>query len=158
MFHHDPFSNPLTGLIGRTTGPLKFRFVLQPLMATLLAIRSGLRDSREGKPPFFWDFCEDPKVRKRLITDCWKSVGKVFILAFVLDCAYQAIELRWIYTLDALAIAFFLAIVPYVIVRGPVNRIVTAYKATKGKVSSQPPAAELAAAGSEDPSSVKKAV
>ena len=51
----DPvFSRVWEGLVSRTEGPLKFRFFLQPAMAIFLAARSGLRDSREGKPPFFW--------------------------------------------------------------------------------------------------------
>ena len=137
------------GLITRTTGPLKFRFVLQPLMATFLAVRDGLRDSRTGKPPFFWDFCEDPAQRKALMKDCWKSVGKILILAFVLDCIYQVIEVRWIYVIDALLIAIFLAIIPYVLVRGPVDRIATARK---------PPQTSSANKNSNEPPSLKKAV
>jgi hypothetical protein len=156
--HHDPFSNPLVGLIGRTAGPLKFRFVLQPLMAIFLAIRSGIKDSREGKPPFFWDFCVEPTVRQKLIQDCWKSVGKVFILAFVLDCAYQVIELRWIYMLDALAVAFFLAIVPYVIVRGPVNRIATERRRATQATEKHPAVEQFMPNKTEDSSTVKKAV
>jgi len=137
----------LQGLISRTTGPLKFRFVLQPAMAIILAVRSGLKDSREGKPPFFWEFCEDPTMRRQLVADCWKSVGKIFILAFVLDCVYQFIELRWIHVVDALIVAFVLAIIPYVIVRGPVNRLAT------GRSTSGPAPVKR----SEPPSPVKKA-
>jgi len=118
-----PFSNPLTGLIHRTEGPLKFRFVLQPTVAILLAIRNGIQDWRAGKPPYFWEVCEDPAMRKTLIHEGWKSISRLFILAFVLDCIYQAIVLHWIYLLDALAISICLAIIPYLLVRGPVVRI-----------------------------------
>jgi len=136
----------MPGLISRTTGPLKFRFFLQPSMAIILAVRSGLQDSREGKPPFFWEFCKDPVRRSQLIADCWKSIGKIFILAIVLDCVYQVIELHWVYTSDALIVAFLLAIIPYVAVRGPVNRIASVRKA-----------ADSPAEQSEQPSSRKKA-
>jgi hypothetical protein len=142
------FSDLAGGVISRTTGPLKFRFLLQPLMAIFLAIRSGLRDSRNHKPPYFWEFCEDPAMRKELMVDCWKSVGKVFILALVLDCIYQLIELPRIYVFDALMVAFLLAIIPYVLIRGPVNRIATFRQAR------QP----LPPAQSEQPAPVKKAV
>lgn len=118
-----PFSNPLMGLIHRTEGPLKFRFILQPTVAILLAIRNGIQDWRAGKPPYFWEVCNDPALRKTLIHDGWKSIGRLFILAFVLDCIYQAIVLHWIYLLDALAISICLAIIPYLLVRGPVVRI-----------------------------------
>ena len=130
-------SDIVQGMVSRTTGPLKFRFLLQPLMSTFLAIRSGLKDSRQGKPAFFWEFCEDPTMRRALISDCWKSIGKIFILAFVLDCIYQVIVLRWIYVFDALLVAFFLAIIPYVIIRGPVNRIASAGKRARALKASE---------------------
>jgi hypothetical protein len=38
----------------RLTGPGRFRFVLQPLIATLLGIRSGLADARAGRPPYLY--------------------------------------------------------------------------------------------------------
>jgi hypothetical protein len=142
------FTDTVQGVISRTAGPLKFRFVLQPLMSIFLAVRSGLKDSREGKPAFFWEFCADPKMRKKLLSECWKSVGKIFILAFVLDCIYQVIVLRWIYFFDALIVAFVLAIIPYVIVRGPVNRIASAGKRARA----------LKPSDSEAPPRVKKAV
>lgn len=148
------FSEMWSGLLSRTTGPLKFRFVLQPLMATLLAVRSGLRDSRLRTAPFLWEFCEDPAERKQLMRDCWKSVGKVFILAVVLDCIYQVIVLRWIYAIDALIIAFLLAIIPYVIVRGPVNRIATVWKPPLPRSPAEKPAPTKSAKGS----SLEKAV
>ena len=118
-----PFSNPLMGLIHRTEGPLKFRFVLQPTVAILLAIRNGVQDWRAGKPPYFWEVCNDPALRKTLMRDGWRSIGRLFILAVVLDCIYQAIVLHWIYLLDALAISICLAVIPYLLVRGPVVRI-----------------------------------
>ena len=122
------FSDLWEGLISRTTGPLKFRFVLQPSVSIFLAIRSGIQDWRERKPPFFWEFVEDPACRRELWREGWKSIGKLFIFAVLLDCIYQVIELHWIYPVDALAVAFFLAMIPYWAMRGPVNRIATAIR------------------------------
>ncbi len=35
---------------------------IQPLMATILAVRGGLKDAREGRPPYFWSlFPKKPK-------------------------------------------------------------------------------------------------
>jgi hypothetical protein len=48
----------------------------------------------------------------------------VFILAVVLDVVYQLIEHRWVvYPGEAVLVAIILAIVPYLLLRGPVNRI-----------------------------------
>jgi hypothetical protein len=117
------FTDLWDGLVSRTEGPLKFRFLLQPGMAIFLAVRCGLRDYREGKPPYFWAIFTDPAERRELLHDGWKSIGKVFILAVALDCIYQIIVLRWIHPLEAIVVALLLAIIPYLLVRGPVNRI-----------------------------------
>jgi hypothetical protein len=53
----------------------------------------------------------------------WKSVGKIFVIALVLDAVYQYIELSWFYPGEAVLVAFILAIVPYLVLRGPINRL-----------------------------------
>ncbi|OPY68987.1 MAG: hypothetical protein A4E57_01410 [Syntrophorhabdaceae bacterium PtaU1.Bin034] len=110
-------------LVDRVSGPMKFRLLLQPLMAVIFAVRSGLKDAREGRPPYFWALFSDPQHRREMVQDGWKSVGRVFILGIVMDAIYQIIVLRWFYPLEALVVAVVLAIVPYILVRGPVNRI-----------------------------------
>jgi hypothetical protein len=110
-------------LAARVTGPMKFRLVLQPAMAAFFAIRSGLADARAGKPPYFWALLSDPAQRKDMIKDGWKSVGRVFILALVLDVVYQIIVLRFVYVGEAIIVALVLAILPYLILRGLVTRL-----------------------------------
>jgi hypothetical protein len=110
-------------LVGRVSGPMNFRLIIQPAVATFLAIRAGLRDAREGRPAFFWAALSDPKYRPELLHEGWKDVGKVFILASVLDSVYQLIVNRGVYLGELLITATVLAIVPYVLIRGPVNRI-----------------------------------
>ena len=112
---------------GRLTGPLHFRFLLQPLMATILAIRAGMQDAREGKPPYFWAIFTDSGKRKELVSEGWHAVAKVFTIAAIMDVIYQLIEVRWVYVLDILITAVLLAIVPYLVLRGPVNRIAQAW-------------------------------
>jgi hypothetical protein len=112
-----------TQLLARVSGPMKFRLVLQPAMAAFFAIRSGLADARAGKTPYFWCLLSDPAQREDMIKDGWKSVGRVFILALVLDVVYQIIVLRFIYPGEALIVAFLLAILPYLSLRGSVTRL-----------------------------------
>jgi hypothetical protein len=38
-------------LIARPTGPMAFRFILQPIMAAIAALRDGVNDARSGRPP-----------------------------------------------------------------------------------------------------------
>jgi len=110
-------------LIQRVSGPMKFRLVLQPTMAIIFAIRNGLKDAQQGKPAYFWGLFTDPLERRTMLEDGWKSVGKVFTLAIVLDVIYQLIALHWVYPGEAVLVAIILAILPYLLVRGPVNRI-----------------------------------
>ena len=110
-------------LVDRVSGPMKFRLVLQPLMASFFAIRSGLKDAKAGKPPYFWSLVSDPAHRADMMQDGWKSVGRVFVLALVLDVVYQIIAEHFVYPGEAIIVAFLLAIVPYLIVRGLVTRL-----------------------------------
>ena len=110
-------------MCARVSGPLRFRLVLQPLMAVFFGVLGGLKDARAGKPPYFWALFTGAEGREQLLKEGWKSVGKVFILAVVLDVIYQWIVQRWIYPGETILVAVILAIVPYLLVRGPVNRI-----------------------------------
>ena len=51
-------------LVARVTGPMHFRLLLQPGMATFFAIRDGLKDARECKPPYFWGLFTDKGERE----------------------------------------------------------------------------------------------
>jgi hypothetical protein len=107
----------------RVSGPMKFRIVLQPIMATLLAIRSGLKDAKSGARPYFWSLLSTPGHRMEMIKDGWKSVGRLFLLAVALDLIYQAIVQSSIRPRAAIFVAIILAIVPYLLLRGIVTRI-----------------------------------
>ena len=120
---NDLVSRIVEDLVGRVSGPMKFRLILQPLMAAFFAIRSGLKDAKESKPPYFWAMFTDAQHRVDMIRDGWKSVGRVFILGIVLDAVYQFIVLRWLYPVEALLVAAILALIPYLLIRGPANRI-----------------------------------
>ena len=112
-------------LIARVTGPMKFRLLLQPSMAIFLSVRDGLKDGRQGRPPYFWGCLTDRGERETMLKQGWKSIGKVFTLAVLLDIVYQLIEHRWqVYIGEAVLVALILAIVPYLLVRGPINRII----------------------------------
>jgi len=110
-------------LMSRVGGPMTFRLILQPIMAAIFAVRSGLKDAKEGKPAYFWALFTDSVNRRDLLRDGWKSVGRVFVFAIIIDLVYQWIVLRWFYPGEALLVAAILAFIPYLVIRGPVNRI-----------------------------------
>jgi hypothetical protein len=125
-------------LLDRVSGPLKFRLVLQPVMAGIFAIRSGLADAKAGKAPYFWGLLSNPGERVDMIRDGWKSVGKVFVLALVLDVVYQIIVLRFVYPGEVVIVAFVLAIVPYLILRGLVTRAARVKKTVSSRPANTP--------------------
>jgi hypothetical protein len=92
-------------------------------VVTLLAIRAGLRDAREGQPAFLWGIISDPGRRRQRMLAAWKDIGRIFIVAIVLDTAYQLMVLRAFYVVQALIVAVACAIVPYVLFRGPAARL-----------------------------------
>ena len=110
-------------LMSRVGGPMTFRLILQPIMAAIFAVRGGLKDAREGRPAYFWALFTDSVHRRDMLRDGWKSVGKVFVIAIIIDLAYQWIVFRWFYPGEALLVAAILAFIPYLVIRGPVNRI-----------------------------------
>jgi len=108
---------------GRLDGPLHFRILLQPTMAIIFAIRDGLNDARQGRPAYFWSLFTEPSLRHELLRDGWRSISKIFIIAVVLHIIYQLIVFHFFFPFETLIVAFFLALIPYLLVRGPVNRI-----------------------------------
>lgn len=119
----DELSRLWQELFNRPTGPMAFRFYLQPFMAVVYAIMGGLKDAREHQPPYFWDLFTQPSHRAELVRDGWKSIRNVFLLALGMDVVYQIIVLKGLRPVEGLIVAIVLALVPYVLVRGVVNRV-----------------------------------
>jgi hypothetical protein len=112
-----------TDLIDRTTGPLTFRVILQPLMAMFYAYRDALNDARTGRPPYLHTMLTEPGQRKKLLREGFKSTSRVIVLGVVMDTIYQIIVFRRIYPLELIVVALLLAFVPYLLFRGPFNRL-----------------------------------
>ncbi len=102
-------------------------------MATLYAIRDGLKDAREGRPAYFWTILSEPGEVRSLLNEGWKAVARVIALGAVMDAVYQLIVFKWIYPVQLLVIVLLLAFLPYLLLRGPVKRIAEWWART-GKV------------------------
>ena len=117
------FSDYWADFIGRFDGPLHFRLFVQPLMATLLAVRDGTKDAREGRGAYLWSLVTDPAQRRYLLESGWQGILKIFSIALALDVIYQFMVWHGLKPLQALLTAIVLAVVPYALLRGPVNRV-----------------------------------
>ena len=105
-------------LIERPDAPMRFRFILQPVMAAIVAIRDGLRDIRAGREPYFWRALGVTRLREGL-----NATARIILLGIVMDAMYQIIVLGRFYPGEAVIIALVLAFVPYLLLRGPDARI-----------------------------------
>src|ERR1700758_5043099 len=110
-------------LIERPDGPMRFRFVLQPLMATVAAIRDGLEDARAGRSPYLATVLSNPQERIGRLREGLNATARIIALGLVMDVIYQLIVLKTFYPNEALVIALLLAFVPYLIIRGLVLRV-----------------------------------
>ncbi len=111
-------------LRGRASDPLHLRLVLMPTVVTVIAIRAGLKDAREGHPPFLSGLIAVPAQRKTRLLSARSHISRIFIVACVLDTIYQVVFLRGFYPIQVFIVAFGCAILPYVLIRGPTTRIV----------------------------------
>jgi hypothetical protein len=121
----DTIWNALTSgfdqLLGRLSGPLNFRLFVMPTVVSVLALRAVRKDLRDGRPAFLGLLIKDPVERARLFRGALKDIGRIVIVAVVLDTVYQLMVFRWVYPGQVLIVAVVCAVVPYVFVRGPVN-------------------------------------
>jgi len=117
------FSRGFQQLVERMSGPFHFRLLITPAVAIVYAIRAGLRDAREAHPPFLWEILTRPEERQRLRRSWLNDIGKMIVVVFVIDAAYQVFVLRFFYVVQALILVVALAMLPYALVRGITNRL-----------------------------------
>jgi hypothetical protein len=144
----DFWSRTVQEILGRAHGPLNFRLVVMPTVVVVLAIRAHLKDVREGKPVFLGAFITSPTERRRLLRSALKDVGRVLVVALTLDTIYQLLVFKAFHPGQALVVATACAVVPYVLVRGPVTRLVH-YLLQRKKSTARPPAATQESAADE---------
>jgi hypothetical protein len=92
-------------------------------MATIVAIRDGLKDARSGRSPYFATVLGNPRERAGRLREGLNATARIIALGLVMDVIYQAVVFRTFYPDQALVVALVLAFVPYVIIREVTARI-----------------------------------
>lgn len=113
----------LDDLPKRLTGPGRFRFVLQPLVATLLGIRSGVADARAGRPPYLLGLVTDRQRRGELARDGLATVANLLLIGVLLDAVFQWVILGVSHPGPALVVGPVLIAVPYALARALSTRL-----------------------------------
>ncbi len=111
---------------------MAFRFILQPVMAAIAAVRDGLHDARSGRAPFFWTMLRNPPERMGRLREGLNATARIILLGLVMDSIYQILVLKRFYPNEAVIVALLLAFVPYAILRGLVTRA-GQYRARAGR-------------------------
>ena len=107
----------------RFSGPGRLRFILQPFVAILYGIRSGLADAKSGRSPYIWALLFHAHKRRELLRTGMLAIGHVLAIGILLDAVAQLIIYRQIHPGAALVIGPLLVFIPYAAARGLTLRL-----------------------------------
>lgn len=110
-------------MVARPGEALALRFILQPAMSSIFALRDGIKDAQTGRSPYFWTVLSDPDKRAARLREGLESTGKIILIALILDGVFQYIAYKTFFPVEALLVAILLAFIPYALLRGPVARV-----------------------------------
>ncbi|HTO08795.1 MAG TPA: hypothetical protein VMR86_17235 [Myxococcota bacterium] len=116
----------LSDIPKRLVGPGRFRFLLQPLIATLLGIRAGRVDARTGQPPYLRALLFERSLRRQLLRSGLQSVSNLVLMGVLMDSVFQWLILGASYPGAALVVGPTLIATPYAIARALANRATAA--------------------------------
>jgi hypothetical protein len=107
----------------RLNGPGRFRFLLQPLTATILGIINGLADARAGRPPYLYGVLFHRDLRRDLLATGMSAVANLLFMGILLDAVFQWIILGIVHPGPALIVGPLLIVTPYALARALANRL-----------------------------------
>jgi hypothetical protein len=110
-------------LLERPDRVMRFRFVLQPIMAAIAALHDGREDARLGRSPYILALLSTPSERVGRLAEGVISTARVLLLGLCMDTVYQLVVLKAFYPAEAAAVAIMLGFIPYLLLRGPIARI-----------------------------------
>jgi len=107
----------------RLTGPGRFRFVFQPLVAILLGVRAGRGDARAGRPPFLLALAAHAQHRRQMLAEAARSLANIVLIGILLDAISQWLILGMAHPGAALVVGPVLIGLPYALARAFSNRM-----------------------------------
>jgi len=112
----------LEDLPRRLTGPGRFRFILQPLLASILGVRAGREDARAGRPAYVTGVLFHPLRQKDQVTSAFRSMANLLLMGILMDSLFQWVILGTSYPGAALVVGPVLIAAPYSLARDLANR------------------------------------
>jgi hypothetical protein len=129
---HDTFENGrvylfsqqfLDELPQRFTGPGRFRFLLQPILAIVLGVRGGLVDAKAGHAPFLAGLLLDAARRKELLRSGIAAVSTLLAMGIIMDVVFQFVLYRSVHPGAAVLVGPLFICVPYSLARATTTRV-----------------------------------
>lgn len=109
--------------LDRPSGPLSFRFFLQPIMASLAALHDGIKDARMGRTPYMLRLFSRPDHLTETLGEALHATARIVLLALAMDAMYQITVKDTFYPGEMVLVALILAVLPYILLRGGISRI-----------------------------------
>jgi hypothetical protein len=98
-------------LVTQLSGPMSFRFILQPSMAPIATIRDGVKDARAGRAPYLWTVAGNSGDRVEPLSEGLAATARIILLGLAMDVIYQYLVFQTFYPAEALVVALLLAFV-----------------------------------------------
>jgi hypothetical protein len=107
----------------RFTGPGRLRFILQPIVATVLGIRGGFAAAKAANPPNLFGILFGAGNRRELLRSGAAAVRNLIAMAVILDLIFQLILYRSVHPGAALVVGPILICTPYAVSRALTIRV-----------------------------------
>jgi hypothetical protein len=107
----------------RFTGPGRFRFIMQPMLATLLGVRGGLADAKAGNPPYLFGLLFDAGRRSELLRSGVAAIRNLLAMGIILDVVFQLVIYHAVHPGAALVVGPILIGTPYALSRALTTRL-----------------------------------
>ncbi len=106
----------------RFTGPGRFRFILQPMVAMVLGIRGGLADAKAGNPPYLFGLLFGGR-RRELLRSGMTAIRNLVAMAIIMDILFQLILFHSVHPGAAVVVGPILICFPYALSRALTRRL-----------------------------------
>lgn len=116
----------VNGIVAGLVGPMSFRFLLQPAVATLLGIRDGRLDAKAGTRPFIDDLLFRSSDRSKALRSAVRALAMPVAFGTLFDGVAQYLIFMHVRPGAAMLVGTVVMALPYVSARAVSNRIETA--------------------------------
>jgi hypothetical protein len=104
-------------------GPGTLRFFVQPAIAIVLGVIHGIRDRRQGRPPYLIGLIRARGARGRHLLDGLRAIALPLCLALLGAYVFEYVIRGRIYIFYGCLYALVFVAVPYCVLRALANRV-----------------------------------